>query len=269
MLVGFDGNDRLKSIKLFHYEDSNLMRMKYKERDAMPAALEQFHGLHQEMILSEILIRLPIKALMKCKLVCKMWNALLLDSNFITSHFIHHNNHKSSTSFFYPNMHCKGGPLSVIFVEEDNQYGLPYQVDHHKLIFLGSSNRLLYGHTNDLPMPKELFICNPITNNLTFIPNPPISAYFPISQALAVDPASKSSRLLSYTMVCPIVTSSNSLTFRFEVFSSTKKLYYLEKEHLAWFDVEDGDKAGTVPCPARGKNNGHNANIGACNGELS
>ncbi|KAK3025733.1 hypothetical protein RJ639_042502 [Escallonia herrerae] len=51
------------------------------------------NSLVPDDVVIEILLRLPVKSLLRCKSVCKSWFGLIKSSNFISKHHHHENNH--------------------------------------------------------------------------------------------------------------------------------------------------------------------------------
>ncbi|KAK4490083.1 hypothetical protein RD792_000738 [Penstemon davidsonii] len=136
-----------------------------------------FTNLPSEIII-DILSRLPIKAIISCKCVCKSWSVLLETPEFVNSHLL-----KSIPGLIF-------NPDEVIFsvfefvdelelVHHDLFNNIITKV--HRMACLGppaahmdkqgSADGLLFLREIN-PQPNLLYICNPITREYIKLPNP-------------------------------------------------------------------------------------------------
>ncbi|KAJ9551812.1 hypothetical protein OSB04_015857 [Centaurea solstitialis] len=140
----------------------------------------------------DILSRLPVKTIIYCKLVCKKWRDLVLDSSFVNLHLsrsptrliIHHKIHDPR---MYRWMYAPNEPGILKWVEIEDK------VDHHHLhhdppmsidlsVLSGYQYSLMYqmGSVNGLiclcmysPNLKsdQAYICNPVTREYVTLPS--------------------------------------------------------------------------------------------------
>ncbi|KAK9112772.1 hypothetical protein Scep_020291 [Stephania cephalantha] len=256
--------------------------------------------IEEEIIIQEILPRLPIKSLFRFKLVSKKWLNLITHDPL----FLAHHSHKgpSRTNITSPSyFSCK----SELFFSTDDCY----QFKWCKPNFLtgvmddvmGSTNGLVYGVCSGY---RKIFICNPITKHTVYVPNPEKQ----LTLSLACNPCNPST---GFTIVNPIFLreendgTHNVDVFQFRVYSSKmgewresenasafrvprrclkfrmcqavytgrKKVYWSLMRHILWFDIEE-DVAGLVECPDHGNfvrpdEDGSFTEIGECDGAVS
>ncbi|KVI02071.1 F-box protein At3g07870-like [Cynara cardunculus var. scolymus] len=135
-------------------------------------------------VMADVLSRLPVKTIIHCKLVCKKWQNLVLDSYFVNLHLsksppslvIHHNSEKDLIGYYKP------GILKWVEIEDE--------LDHHHLhhdpvtsldLNLAPSFQktqiLPVGSVNGLiclwqfgPEGDNTYICNPITREYMILP---------------------------------------------------------------------------------------------------
>ncbi|KAK1365212.1 hypothetical protein POM88_040773 [Heracleum sosnowskyi] len=65
-------------------------------------------ALPSEILIEEILMRLPVKHLVRCRSVCKSWNSLFSDPDFIESHLYQNPN----DDYLVFNTHCQSSGAS-------------------------------------------------------------------------------------------------------------------------------------------------------------
>ncbi|KAL4591057.1 hypothetical protein LXL04_004005 [Taraxacum kok-saghyz] len=159
-----DGEDEQqqqpKRIKSSHYSETS--------EDPLPVPT-----LLPEIII-EILSRLPVRSLLRCKSVCKLWYAMISDTHFIRSHltlstsnnrYTHHRLIFSTVRRF----NLKSSPLyDVLYNEAVNAVELDYPLKHpHKSVWIvGSCNGLLAIAIEE----ETLFIWNPSTRKSNRLP---------------------------------------------------------------------------------------------------
>ncbi|KAK9145556.1 hypothetical protein Sjap_005459 [Stephania japonica] len=131
-----------------------------------------------DILMDEILPRLPIKSLCRFKLVCKQWNNFITHPThrFAISHHRYASKNLSNSAYFFneqtervvsirddPHHHFKMSNPTFI-----NQF---YEIRGSEKCFRcirGSNNGLLFGLFAD----RDIFICNPITKHVDHVPNP-------------------------------------------------------------------------------------------------
>ncbi|KAK9094068.1 hypothetical protein Scep_025537 [Stephania cephalantha] len=231
----------------------------------------EFDGLLEEIILYEILPRLPLKSLIRFKLVSTLWNNFITHNNFLLARNHHCNSRNLSNSTFFFN-----NAERVISTRDDHNHHFKLSNPEFVNQFLfvrGSINGLFYGYCKSPYL--NIFICNPITKHVVYVPNPKHLIYF----ALAVD--THNTPQFGFLVVGIHINDGryniNSNWLNFEVYSSKakrwrlvsnaklqvpdqklprfadpifvgKKVYWSLVTHLLWFDVEK-DVSGLIQCP--------------------
>ncbi|KAK9120511.1 hypothetical protein Syun_018128 [Stephania yunnanensis] len=250
----------------------------------------------EEIALFKILPRLPIKSIMRFRLVCKHWRKVITNDFLFITKQANHGIHSSSnqSAFMYQN---RDDSLSVISFEDHNRYRLspsfpPSPRPYSKLLYAGSCNGLVFGFNSF----EWIFVGNPITHLIDFVDNFHNNDYLSIhGVALAVEPPNAGPNLKRFKLIRP-VHNSNKMTFN--VYCSAKKKWHDSNAHvemdskifswrshsphnvyvkgkvhwfndkfMVWFNVRE-DVAGTIPLPAKtGGITG--ASVGISDGELS
>ncbi|KAK9135989.1 hypothetical protein Syun_015319 [Stephania yunnanensis] len=227
--------------------------------------------IEEDIIIQEILPRLPIKSLFRFKLVSKKWLNLITHDPL----FLAHHSHKgpSRTNITSPSyFSCK----SELFFSTDDCY----QFKWCKPNFLtgvmddvmGSTNGLVYGVCSRY---RKIFICNPITKHTVYVPNPEKQ----LTLSLACNPYNPST---GFTIVNPIFLreendgTHNVDVFQFRVYSS-KTGEWRESENASAFRVPRRClkfRMCLVECPDHGNfvrpdEDGSFTEIGECDGGVS
>ncbi|KAK9145557.1 hypothetical protein Sjap_005460 [Stephania japonica] len=261
-----------------------------------------------DILMDEILPRLPIKSPCRFKLVCKQWNNFITHPShrFAISHHRYASKNLSNSAYFFneqtervvsirddPHHHFKMS--NPTFIKEF------YEIRGSKKYFRcirGSNNGLLFGLFAD----RDIFICNPITKHVDHVPNPNPESSTSLYIALLFDTQkypysgfkivamnnknfddswlgfvvyySKNKEWRQSDAVVQVIPSESEERIRPNnpIFAGGK-VYWSYVRHIVWFDVEK-DQAGSIECP--GKDNlifVHGLycyfEIGVCDGELS
>ncbi|KAK9084325.1 LOW QUALITY PROTEIN: hypothetical protein Scep_030796 [Stephania cephalantha] len=225
------------------------------------------HDLPAELIIFEILARLPVKSLFRFKSVCKDWNDLISHNSVFAE--CHSRKGPNATNFFTgSSFFCRNREYVVSSDDAYNhQFHLPRPTFCHRSV-CSSSSGLLYGLNSTF---TEVFICNPITKQVTCIP----TRKRLLCVALAYDPYNDPDS--GYAVVALVRVEDDDNWFTFEVYSSktcewrksnakveaysykllidlhpvfSKGKYWSVMWNVLWYDVEK-DVAGLVPCPRR------------------
>ncbi|XP_021738207.1 F-box protein At5g07610-like [Chenopodium quinoa] len=191
-----------------------------------------------EHLLTEILIRLPTKSLMKFKSVSKHWNFLISAPYFSLLHMLHNPKDSMPISGIFLRRRCVLSPYAYWFLPvTDSNISLPSFSETSSSTFeipalaglvvsiLQSCNGLLLYYSISLSNSQvlNLHVCNPITSQLRTIPN--IQNSF-LSATLAFDPHS-----LSYGYkIVSVHTSASPDHYALKVYSS---------ETGCWKDVDE------------------------------
>ncbi|XP_023736405.1 F-box/kelch-repeat protein At3g23880 isoform X1 [Lactuca sativa] len=126
-------------------------------------------------IIIEILSRLPVESLLRCKSVCKLWCSMISDSHFVKSHLAlstsnNRYTHHRLILHTSPRINLKSSPLyDVLYAESVNLLEHDYPLKHpYKSIWIaGSCNGLLFIAVED----DDLFLWNPGTRKSNRLPD--------------------------------------------------------------------------------------------------
>ncbi|KAI3523636.1 hypothetical protein L1887_01909 [Cichorium endivia] len=126
-------------------------------------------------IISEILSRLPVESLLRCKSVCKLWCSMISDLHFVKSHLnlsTSNNRYAHHRLIFYtvPRVNLKSSPLyDMLYDNSCNALELDYPLKHPlKSVWIaGSCNGLLFIAIEE----DTLFIWNPSTRRSNMLPD--------------------------------------------------------------------------------------------------
>ncbi|GJY44859.1 F-box associated domain containing protein [Tanacetum coccineum] len=136
-------------------------------------------------VLFDILLRVPVRTIASCRCVCKTWRKLVSHSSFVNSHLsisrpqaclmVHHRSRFDIK---------KSRTLKLVELSIDNaighdpsciefELGMVKRSSNTEHIFtpVGSVNGLICLLVYDpIDIDKQIYICNPITNDYTIIP---------------------------------------------------------------------------------------------------
>ncbi|XP_047320924.1 F-box/kelch-repeat protein At3g23880-like [Impatiens glandulifera] len=128
-----------------------------------------------EEIISDILIKLPVKSLIRFKSVCKSWSALISDPIFVKAHLqgnIQDKNYARHRLIMKtrPQFDVKSCSLSSVLNEESSITDIDYPLEDYPLSFrvIGSANGLVCIRL--LACDNSLFIWNPSTGRAKSLP---------------------------------------------------------------------------------------------------
>ncbi|KAJ0818342.1 putative F-box domain-containing protein [Helianthus annuus] len=151
-------------------EGNNLKQQKTSESSNDP---EYVPPLLQEIIV-EILSRLPVESLLRCRSVCKSWYSLISDPHFVKTHLTlstcnkHYAHHRLIFSTV-PKINLKSSSLyHVLYNHSVDALELDYPLKHPRksVWIVGSCNGLLCIAIEE----DTLFIWNPSTRNSSRLP---------------------------------------------------------------------------------------------------
>uniref|UniRef100_A0A0D9XJ97 F-box domain-containing protein n=1 Tax=Leersia perrieri TaxID=77586 RepID=A0A0D9XJ97_9ORYZ len=112
-------------------------------------------GLDDEMVLCEILARLPARSLLRCRAVCTSWRRLISDQAFLLAH------HRRQPDL--PLIYFRRGSIDCVDAVDLRTSHLRPVVTGYTVI--ASCDGLLL-----LSSPNRFYICNPTTNQWSAIP---------------------------------------------------------------------------------------------------
>lgn len=138
--------------------------------------------LETEEILTNILVRLPVKSLLICKCICKHWRRLIGSPYFIRLHLLRSQENPTHVRVYYPYLFRshKKNCLIKIDREEAPDERLPEGRLFYKHIICSFNGLILFcslkGYAN-APNPLgdlalEIHICNPATREVVLLPPP-------------------------------------------------------------------------------------------------
>ncbi|KAK9107894.1 hypothetical protein Syun_023905 [Stephania yunnanensis] len=232
-----------------------------------------FGDIDEELVMLNILPRLPINQIFKFKLVCKKWRNFISRDTFVTTYNSINNpkNCPSSSTFYY----LADTDRVISSTDRDNQFQFPQPLSvilRGTFYVEGSTNGFLYGQCYH--EKREIFVCNPITKQVVYIHKPKDLH----TVSLAYDPHDTNGFGGFKIVGVYAFFDFHSKQFQFEVYSSKTgewgtsnapklkvplsdsymrpcgsaynrgKVYCLFTVNVIWFDVEK-DIAGIVSCP--------------------
>ncbi|KAM7492629.1 hypothetical protein LguiA_035550 [Lonicera macranthoides] len=132
-------------------------------------------NLSDEILFHHVFMRLPIKSLLRCKSVCKAWNRILCDPEFIRMHFNRQHLHKLLIRIpgnKYYSVDCE----EAISSNGADAVKLNFPPDAYSPTpqLLGSYNGLVciaIDH-DSFDLGKKLLLWNPSTRESNFVPDP-------------------------------------------------------------------------------------------------
>ncbi|XVF42684.1 hypothetical protein PTKIN_Ptkin01aG0384500 [Pterospermum kingtungense] len=195
---------------------------KAKPSSSSPISSAETIGNNQDL-LTQILIRIPPKPLLKLKLISKQWLSLISSLQFSHYHSLHHQNHGflTPTALFLGvgNYYRPPFELPVLPLNPHTKVPILDFIDYPHFKILQSCNGLLLGHfyykSNE---GLRYFVCNPTTHKLKMISLPVSQLGSLRAVNLAYDPVQSPYykvvcvRKLIYpsNMFCIYIYSSNS-----------------------------------------------------------
>ncbi|WMV36594.1 hypothetical protein MTR67_029979 [Solanum verrucosum] len=184
-----------------------------------------FSAISNEELLTEILLHLPVKSLVRCKCVSRKWLCLITSPQFTrlrvpcfrpaSGVFLYH-------SSFLTNPYHKFVPFSLENPIPTPLQKFPFlQHDHHnpKIMISQSCNGLLLCHTvhNPFTFDENYYIFNPTTQQFVTLPRP-LSGDV-IGMSLAFDPWKSS----HYKVISLQISKLEPANHQIEIYSSEHK----------------------------------------------
>ncbi|EOY10417.1 F-box family protein, putative [Theobroma cacao] len=173
---------------------------------------------YNQDLLTEILLRLPTKSLIKFKCVSKQWLFIISDPDFCLSHTRHHH----SNGFLSPTAlllkgDCYTPPSEFAIVPLKHYSKVPF---FHYIIdpdikILQSCNGLLICESSR----RSYLICNPTTKSFWRL-HPPSNSYYNFLSKFCVNLAFDPLRSPHYKIICIWENSREPYKFNLDVFSS-------------------------------------------------
>ncbi|PWA83181.1 F-box associated interaction domain-containing protein [Artemisia annua] len=130
-------------------------------------------------IILEIMLKLPVESLLRCKSVCKEWYSLISDQSFIKTHYtlsstnnINYEHHRLIYNTFEQRNNLKVCPLSNLMFDKSVNNALLLenplqQTRSQRISIVGSCNGLVCLLVED---DNNLFISNPCTRTSNILP---------------------------------------------------------------------------------------------------
>ncbi|XVF31861.1 hypothetical protein REPUB_Repub17cG0030800 [Reevesia pubescens] len=147
-------------------EKLNMKKNKTSEKDQ--SAANMMERLPPEVVL-HILSRLPLKYLLKLKLVCRAWRSLMQDPLLISKHFLHMAEADNEPSFIFQSNWPIPDQLHFLDFSDHSKGKLISKKlpNSALLMYLGDScNGLLCMHDNSC----SIYICNPFSRRYIELP---------------------------------------------------------------------------------------------------
>ncbi|XP_062159187.1 F-box protein At5g07610 [Alnus glutinosa] len=193
------------------------------------AAAETVGG--NDDIVTEILVRVPVKPLLRFKCVSKRWLSLISDPHFSRRHH-HHNHRRTSLSGIFlrrrtpshfqfvslDGTHSSPPFTSLDFIARniDDPAGIKIIQSCNGLLLCRSVNNILTDQTH------HYYVCNPTTKRFSTLPR--LSIEGPITvfgHSLAYDP----SKSAHYQVVCVHSSTASVYVYQIEIYSSETRAW--------------------------------------------
>lgn len=123
-------------------------------------------------IMTNILIRLPIKSIMQCLSVCKYWYSIIKHPSFVNTHFLsHHNYHLNSSTKYLIFLH----DTRIVVRRDDKSLSVCYtlkvpRAENHTINIHGSCNGLVCFSSWTSPSLRTTYLWNPTIRKLKTLP---------------------------------------------------------------------------------------------------
>lgn len=157
-------------------------------------------------VILEIMLKLPIEALIRCRYVCKAWHDLLLDPSFAK---LHHGSTPTGVvlqSSLFP--HGNSGPLYLLDPQEQQPSSIIAkfnQLPYLESTLVNSCNGLIC--SCDIRMANPIYISNPVTGEYLTLPkgeSKPVSGQF--VSGFGFSPKTKQYKVIKYSEFVEIYT---------------------------------------------------------------
>ncbi|GMN41041.1 hypothetical protein TIFTF001_010269 [Ficus carica] len=188
---------------------------------------------HNDDLLIEILLRLPIKSLLKFKSVCKHWLSLISDPNFslrrnsipvpVSGIFFSRSSRNVAriSEFDFVNLNLTDSSKSPF-------RSLPFADDSHSGAGIGQScNGLLLCYSIRVLKQRDIFVFNPTTKQCTKLPSISQFRDGALQQVSGLSLAFDPSNSPHYKVVCVWNSYSESNQHRIEIYSSETRQWKL------------------------------------------
>ncbi|KAM7470347.1 hypothetical protein LguiA_008530 [Lonicera macranthoides] len=190
--------------------------------------------LPTEILSHHLLLKLPVVSLLQCKRVCKAWNTIVGDSEFIKRHLLHNQHNKKlliKTSTISGDFHrhfysvdSKGGGAAN--AEKLNLKFLAEDIKVYTMDIWGSSNGLLcvaVTYRKRKRYHENLLIWNPSTGDYKLIPKDTFHSYCFYSsfffKGFAYDTFINDSTIVYVTEFNSFVANARATVSRFHIYS--------------------------------------------------
>ncbi|KAK1382057.1 F-box domain-containing protein [Heracleum sosnowskyi] len=223
-----------------------------------------FDNLPENLFL-EILSRLPVKHLLRLKVVCKSWRSRISNPNFVNNkHVAITATNPDNDSFIIHNLNNDQlYVINVNFLDRAITLEIPVPADNDSINIVGSCNGLLcVAHTcNRQKLPKKLYLWNPATRKVKHIHKYSIainrkSKVYRVSLGFGFDRSSgdyKVVRIVTY--MYPIEINHSTETFLYYMdenkysFKHRVEVYSLNRNSWKEIGVEFKFMLVRSPCP--------------------
>jgi F-box interacting protein len=212
--------------------------------------------LPHEMII-QILLRLPIKSLLRLKCVCKSWFSLISDSHFANSHF-----HLAATTRTHrilfistPALETRSIDFETPFRDESTSASLNLSFMHPQSHFnheiKGSCRGFVFLHRS-----SDIYLWNPSTGAHKQIPLSPIDSnlddkYFCFLYGFGYDRSTNDYLVVSLS--CDTSSTLANISSHFEIFSLRANTWneiectgLVKYTHFPFMNASDDPKVGTL-----------------------
>ncbi|KAL1359013.1 hypothetical protein HN51_004233 [Arachis hypogaea] len=143
-------------------------------------------GIFPDEVVIQILARLPVKPLLRCKTVCKLWYKLLFDKYFIQVYNeVSRKNPMILVEISDSSLVSKSSLICVDNLRGVSEFSLDFLNDRVKV--RASCNGLLC--CSSIPDKGVFYVCNPVTREFRLLPKSrerPVTRFYPDGEATLV-----------------------------------------------------------------------------------
>ncbi|KAK9012594.1 hypothetical protein V6N11_040639 [Hibiscus sabdariffa] len=148
--------------------------------------MEVIGDLPRELFL-EILLRLPVESLMRCKCVCKYWYALISNPKFIELHLKYNCNNNVCVLLKRCLLTCLGERENMLSLVCSNGFSF-VNLDVDLSLYKKEPCLQLLGHCDGIiclsNYRDDIVLCNPATRESMVLPESSLPCYLPISNLI-------------------------------------------------------------------------------------
>ncbi|KAL0542075.1 hypothetical protein IC582_022164 [Cucumis melo] len=175
--------------------------------------------LSNDDLFVEILLRLPIRSLLRFKSVSKRWLSIISNPNFSHRRTISHHHNPTPSGIFFPRLNSKSPSFDFVnFTTSPSRppfESLNFPDEKHEFLILQSCNGLfLCSSNNGNYSIRDYYIHNPTTNHLTKLPELQEGRVFGLN--LAFDPLRSS----DYKVICIWYSEAFPNAYQIDMYSS-------------------------------------------------